>query len=585
MEITYTLFRARQLLIEKFNQLGYTIAPDEIRAPVPGVQADLAIPVFRLAKTLGKNPNELATAISPRLDLSATLFASAKPLNGYINLKFHPERFACAVFADYCAAPDKYGSFTLGKGKTVVIDYSSPNIAKPFSVGHLRSTVIGQALKNILSYLGYQVIGDNHLGDWGTQFGKLLAAYGLWGNETQLNQNPTLHLLDLYVQFHQKAKQDPALEIKARDWFRRLEQGDPEARNRWQQFVLLSLKEFEKIYQLLGITFDVTLGESFYAPFLQDVIDRALQMGVARKQTPPRDEKNIDDEVNPEEPVVLIPLDQMGITVPLILQKSDGTSLYATREIATVEYRIKTWHPEKILYVVGNEQELYFKQFNAALKLLGITTPCIHIGFGLIRLPQGKLSTREGRVILLEDVIKEAIERAKKVVMSRDLPENEKADIARKVGIGAIKYADLSQNRRKDVVFDWDRMLSLDGDSAPYLQYAYTRTRSILRKASPTNLSSANPSLLIAPEEQALLLDIARFPDAILSAAENYEPHRIANHLYNLARDFSTFYDRIPVLNADTGELQLARLALVEMTGTILKTGLGLLGIEVMERM
>ncbi len=585
MEITYTLFCARQLLIEKFQQLGYTIAPDEIRAPVPGVQADLAIPVFRLAKNLGKNPNELATAISPRLDLTASLFASAKPLNGYINFKFHPERFAGAVFADYCAAPDKYGSFTLGNGKTVVIDYSSPNIAKPFSVGHLRSTIIGQALKNILSYLGYQVIGDNHLGDWGTQFGKLLAAYELWGDETQLNHNPTLHLFDLYVRFHQEAKQDPDLEFKARDWFRRLEQGDPQARSRWQQFVLLSRKEFEKIYQLLGITFDVTLGESFYAPFLQNVIDRALKMGVARKQTPPRDETSIDEEVSPEEPVVLIPLDQMGITVPLILQKSDGTSLYATREIATVEYRIKTWHPEKILYVVGNEQELYFKQFNAALKLLGITTPCIHIGFGLIRLPQGKLSTREGRVILLEDVINEAIERAKRVLTSRDLPENEKEDIARKVGIGAIKYADLSQNRRKEVVFDWNRMLSLDGDSAPYLQYAYTRTRSILRKAPATSLSEANPSLLITPEEQTLLLHIARFPDAILAAAENYEPHRIANHLYNLARDFSTFYDRIPVLNAETRELRLARLALVEMTGTVLKSGLALLGVEVMERM
>jgi len=585
MVTNYTLGRARQLLIEKFQQLGYSLTPDEIRTGVPGVEADLAIPVFRLAKTLGQNPDDLARAISQRLDLTATLFSSLQPLKGYINLRFHPKKFARAVFDDYQAAPEKYGSFTLGKGKTVVIDYSSPNIAKPFSVGHLRSTVIGQALKNILTYLGYRVIGDNHLGDWGTQFGKLLAAYELWGEETKLKQNPTLHLLDLYVRFHDKAKQDPGLENRARDWFRRLEQGDSEARARWQQFVHLSLQEFQKIYQLLGVTFDVTLGESFYAPFLQDVVDRALKKGVAQKKVPPRNEKNIPEEITPEEPVVLIPLDQMGIDVPLILQKSDGTSLYATREIATVEYRIKTWQPEKILYVVGNEQELYFKQFNAALKLLGITTPCIHINFGLIRLPQGKLSTREGRVILLEDVIKEAIERAKRVLMSRDLPEEQKEDIARTVGIGAIKYADLSQNRRKEVVFDWNRMLSLDGDSAPYLQYAYTRTRSILRKAFPIDLSQAEPGLLTAPEEQTLLLHSARFPDTILSAAENYEPHRIANHLYALARDFSTFYDRIPVLGAENDDLRLARLALVEMTGTILKTGLNLLGIEVMERM
>jgi arginyl-tRNA synthetase len=283
---------------------------------------------------------------------------------------------------------------------------------------------------------------------------------------------------------------------------------------------------------------------------------------------------------------VLIPLDSAGIKVPLLLRKSDGTSLYATREIATAEYRIETWHPEKMLYVVGNEQELYFRQFNAALKLLGHDVPCVHVNFGLVRLPEGRMSTREGRVVFLEDVITEAIRRAEAVVTDRDLSEADKQEIARKVGIAAIKYADLSQNRIKDVVFDWNRMLSLDGDSAPYLMYAYTRTRSILRKAGgcPSPLA-AHYSLLTAPAEQSLLKHIARFPDSIVSAAESYEPHRIAGRLYRLAQDFSVFYNAVPVLKAESQDLRAARLGLVEMTGNVLKLGLALLGIEVSDRM
>jgi arginyl-tRNA synthetase len=293
------------------------------------------------------------------------------------------------------------------------------------------------------------------------------------------------------------------------------------------------------------------------------------------------------DEVGPDETVVIIPLDDAGIETPLILQKSDGTSLYATREIATAEYRIERWHPEKMLYVVGKEQELYFRQFSAALAKLGIGIPCVHVTFGLVRLPEGRMSTREGRVVFLEDVISEAIRRAEAVVQGRDLSPEEKARISRIVGIGAIRYADLSQSRIKEVVFDWNRMLALDGDSAPYLQYAYTRTRSILRKVEVQsgNGKVPNPSALTLPEELTLLKSIARFPDSIVAAAEAYEPHRIAGRIYRLARDFSAFYDKAPVLKAETPELRDARLYLVEMTGKVLATGLALLGIEVTDRM
>jgi arginyl-tRNA synthetase len=589
----YFLTRARQLLVEKLGRLGFTINPAEIRIAEPGVDADLALPVFRLAKLNKITPDRLAKHIAERMELIETPFQTITAVGGYVNLKFNPQELARQVFADYRGltfgiteqSPARYGGFPLGHGKTIVIDYSSPNIAKPFSVGHLRSTIIGQALYNIYTFLGYQVIGDNHLGDWGTQFGKLLCAFELWGNEKQLLEKPTAHLLELYVRFHQEAKQNRSLEQAGREWFRRLEKGDPIARARWQQFVELSKKEFERIYDLLGIKFDVTLGESFYADRLQSVIDRALKLGVARREKPPATLANGDEAIAEDEFVVLIPLDQFGIKVPLILQKSDGTSLYATREIATAEYRIQQWQPEKILYVVGNEQEFYFKQFNAAMKLLGYNVPCVHVNFGLIRLPEGRLSTRDGRVILLDEVIREAIQRAKAILQQRELPPAEKDDIARKVGIGAIKYADLSQNRIKEVIFDWNRMLSLDGDSGPYLQYAYTRTRSIIRKAGTADFSNADPAQLITPEEVKLLKHIAGFPDAILSAAFNYEPHRIANHIYALARDFSVFYDLIPVLTAPDLILKLSRLALVEMTGTVIKNGLKLLGIEVMERM
>ena len=586
----YLLSRSRKLVSDLLSRHGVAIAPAEIRDAEGDIDADLAVPLFRVAKQAGRNPVELATELAAKLQLKGTGFISAVPLKGYLNFKFDPKWFSAAVIGDFARSPRHFGRSDAGTGKTIVMDYSSPNIAKPFSVGHLRSTIIGQALKNILECLGYKVIGDNHLGDWGTQFGKLLCAFDRWGDEAELAANPTSHLLKLYVRFHEEAKTDATLDVAARDWFRRLEQGDPAARARWQQFVTQSRAEFGRIYDLLGVKFDAMLGESFYSERLDPLIHRALESGIARREKPPAGAVKGEDEVAPDETVVIIPLDSAGIDVPLMLQKSDGTSLYATRELATAEYRIDTWRPDRILYIVGNEQELYFRQFSAGMKLLGHDIPCIHINFGLIRLPGGRMSTREGRVILLEDVIKEAISRAEAVVADREMTPDEKTNIARIVGIAAIKYADLSQTRIKEVVFDWDKMLALDGDSAPYLQYAYTRTRAILRKAdaSPDALASLPEhaaGLLTLPEELAILRQVARYPETIAAAAEAYEPHRIANRVYRLARDFSVFYDHVPVLKAESHELRTARLYLVEMTGLIIKHGLALLGIQVTDRM
>jgi arginyl-tRNA synthetase len=587
IEPGYFLTRCREELVGLLAAQGTSTNAAEVRDVEGGIDADLAVPLFRIAKERGENPQALAECLAGSLQLKGTRFASATALKGYLNLTFDRARFAQEVIADFQRDPDRYGGAGVGAGRSIVIDYSSPNIAKPFSVGHLRSTIIGQALHNILSFLGYQVIGDNHLGDWGTQFGKLLSAFARWGSEDELERNPTAHLLSLYVRFHDEAKANDDLEFEARDWFRRLETGDERARSLWQRFVKLSTAEFGRIYDLLGVRFDSTRGESTYEDRLSGVISRALDRGVARREKPAAAMVTGGDEVGPDETVVIIPLDDAGIETPLILQKSDGTSLYATREIATAEYRIERWHPEKMLYVVGKEQELYFRQFSAALGRLGIGVPCIHVTFGLVRLPEGRMSTRAGRVVFLEDVIAEAIRRAEVVVQDRDLSPEEKTGISRIVGIGAIKYADLSQSRIKEVVFDWDRMLALDGDSAPYLQYAYTRTRSILRKA-PDFVSSAfilQPSTFILPEELTLLKSLARFPDSIVGAAESYEPHRIAGRIHRLARDFSAFYDKAPVLKAETPELRDARLFLVEMTGRVLATGLALLGIEVTDRM
>lgn len=572
----HELDRRRAELVELLGRQGLAVPAAEVRDVQPGADADLAVPVFRAARELKRNPAELAEELAGRLELSGTGFASVAALRGYLNFSLDRERFCAGVVEDYRRDPAGYGRSAAGAGRPVVIDYSSPNIAKPFSVGHLRSTIIGQALHNILGWLGWNPIGDNHLGDWGTQFGKLLCAFERWGDEAELARSSTRHLLDLYVRFHEEAKSEPGLEQEARDRFRRLETGDPAARRLWQRFVELSRAEFRRIYELLGVEIDHALGESFYEDRLAGLVERALDSGVARREVPPGEDSG--------DSVVLIPLESAGIETPLLLQKSDGTSLYATRELATAEYRIERWHPSELVYVVGNEQQLYFRQFGAALQLLGHDVPVTHVSFGLIRLPEGRMSTRAGRVILLEDVIEEAVRRARGILADREMTEAEKDEVARIVGIGALKYADLSQSRVKEVVFDWDRMLALDGDSAPYLQYAHTRCRSILRKAGG-EAGAFDPALLARPDEYALLAGIARFPDAIAAAADTYEPHRIANHVYRLARDFSAFYNAAPVLGAPDPETRAARLGLVEMTAACIRIGLGLLGIEVPDRM
>ena len=561
-----------------------------VEFPPPGIDADLAVPLFPVSKELRKNPGELAQEVIRKTDTSDTIFSEVSAEKGFVNFQLDWRKCNKLFFEDFLSAGDTYGSSDIGRGETVVIDYSSPNIAKPFSVGHLRSTVIGQALYNIFAFLGYRVIGDNHIGDWGTQFGKLLAAYVKWGSEKALEQAPTRALLDLYVRFHEEAEKAPALESEAREWFAKLEAGDAEAVSLWRRFRELSLREFERIYDLLGVGFDCTLGESFYNDKLRDVLEQAMGSGVARWSLVPAKEEGADvgAEVEGQERVILIPLERYGIRAPLILQKSDGTSLYATRDISTLKYRIEKWKPSRVLYVVGAEQRLYFSQIFKAFELLGIDADCVHVAFGLIRLPEGRMSTRKGRVIFLEDLLDEAVERARDIVRERDMAEDEKDAIARLVGVGAVKYADLSQDRTKDVVFDWKKMLALEGNSGPYLQYAYTRAASIIRKSGESDLTALreiDPGILLNDEETTLLWEIAKFPEVIRQSAKDYKPHYIANYLFALSQVFNRFYVNNAVLRAETTVLRDSRLALVGWVRYVLRRGLGLLGIECPERM
>jgi len=568
----------------------------EIRAAPPKVPGDLAVPLFLLARERGLKVPELGEQILARLDLSETLFARAELAGGFLNFTLDTARYLERVMADLGQKGEAYGGSDEGGGRAVVIDYSSPNIAKPFSVGHLRSTNIGHAIAEIHRFLGYEVVGDNHIGDWGTQFGKLMCAYSRWGEKGTVEARPIEELLALYVRFHDEAEADPGLEIEARDWFRRLESGEAEATSLWQWFRDLSWKEFEKIYELLGVRFEEVLGESFYNDRLQPVVDRAFELGLAtwgtvpRKQVDAEDElatREVEDDARAEEKVAVIHLDAHGIDTPLLIQKSDGTSLYATRDLATAIYRVERWHPAKILYVVGGEQQLYFRQVFKAFELMGYDTPCEHIWFGLIRLPGGRMSTRKGRVVFLEDVINEAVSRAEVILEDRDLSPEERRAIARQVGIGAIKYADLAQTRTKDVLFEWDRMLSLQGDSAPYLQYACVRIRSILRKGEEDGVEAgrANPALLTGEGEIALVKTLGEFPDVVHAAGASCQPHLVATFLVQLARAFHAFYTQHPVLKAETPDLIASRLLLCRATLGVLVRGLTLLGIEAPRRM
>jgi len=545
-----------------------------IETPPAGVDADFAIPCFSAAKIKGAIPNALASEIAGTIAKSNISYVKSTSVSGgYANIKLDMEKFGAEVLASVADLKDWYGAGSDGNDKSAIVEYSSPNAAKPMSVGHLRSTIIGAAIQRLYEFQGYKVIGINHFGDYGTQFGKLLFAFSEWGDENELKNDPIKTMLKLYVRFHEEAKNNEELEEKAREIFKKLESGDPELVKKWAEFCEISMRDFEKLYQALGIKIDITLGESFYEKQLDEAVNICLERKIAVQNDDSSVAVNFSDESLPS----------------YLLRKKDGSSLYATRDIAAARFRIKTFDPEKIIYVVGSEQTLHFRQIFKTLGLLGYDERKFsHAAFGMVSLPEGKMSTREGRVVFLEDLISEAKVRAKKIVEQKnhELSGEEKDRIAEAVGIGAVIYSDLSQSMGKNIVFSWDKALSLEGDSAPYLQYTYARAKSILRKASDAEIAPpAGGKINITTErEENLILLIARFPDISKQAAIFSAPHSIAEYLNDLAQAFNRFYAQDSVLDADP-KVRSARLAIVQATAQVVKNGLTLLGIKTLERM
>ncbi|MGB9738018.1 arginine--tRNA ligase [Chloroflexus sp.] len=547
----------------------------EITTPKPNIPADRTFVAFKAAKALRIDPAklaaELAATIAPPPD---SLIGEVTATGAFLNFSLHPQRLAVAVLNEIETAGEAYGTVADGAGRTVVIDYSSPNIAKRMHVGHIRSTIIGQALVHIFRALGYRVIGDNHLGDWGTQFGIILAAMQRYGRPQSEGEAAMAELEALYARYNAEMNNDSALEEEARRWSLALERGDPEARSLWQWCVDLSLRAAQRNYDRLGIRFDYAYGESFYEAMLPEVIEEALRSEAAFR--------DIDGAVVAE-------LDKLP---KFIIQRNDGGTVYMTRDIATIKFRLQTFNPSHIIYVVDARQELHFRQLFAIVRAMGYArdVELVHVPFGVITTSDGQpLSTKKGNMVYLEALLDDAVARARALVdaKSPDLSPEERATIAEVVGIGAVIYNDLYQDPRRNITLDWDRMLSIEGNSAAYLQYSHARCRSILRRAADEGvaLAEADLTLLTHPSEQRLIRHLARLPEALREAGARYAPFVIADWCYTTAREFGIFFEQCPVLRAETPTLRAARLRLVAATANALRNGLALLGIRAPERM
>lgn len=521
------------------------------------------------AKVLRRPPRAVAEAVVALLPTDGLIAKAEIAGPGFINLTLSDATLARHLEA--IQADPLLGVPQPGAGKKLIIDYSSPNVAKPMHVAHIRSTVIGDALKRIHRALGYEALGDNHLGDWGTQFGILIMGYRNFLDAAALETSPVDELQRVYVLSHQKCEEDPAWKDQARAELVKLQAGDPENRALWQKFIDLSLIEFNRIYGRLGVSFELVRGESFYNDALPGVVAKLQSLGLVRESEGAL-VAFLEDEKLP----------------PCIVRKSDGGYNYATTDVATVFSRENEFRPDGIIYVTDERQQLHFRQFFALAKKAGAQTPLRHIWFGLMRLPEGLLSTRKGTAIKLDLLLDEAEKRALDLVKqaSPDMPADQQQAVARAVGIGAVKYADLSQNPQSAVTFTWEKALAMDGNSAPYLQYAYARIASVIDKHAerfPECDWRKEPIVLDAPQARRLAVRLARFGDAVLEAAEQEKPSLLADALYDLSQAYSSFYQNVPFLKADPG-IRESRVRLCDLVAQILRRGLALLGIDTPDR-
>lgn len=543
-----------------------------IEIPSNKDMGDYSFPCFKLAKELRKAPQMIATELKEKLEFDESTISKVEVVGGYLNFFVNSEAIAKSVFEEIDTKKENYGSSNIGEGKNIVIDYSSPNIAKPFHIGHLRSTVIGNSLYKIYKKLGYNCIGINHLGDYGTQFGKLIEGYKRWKDEYNIEENPIDELTKIYIRINNLCKEDESVLEACRDNFKKLEEKDEYCTVLWEKFRKLSLKEFQKVYDLLDIHFDSLNGEAFYSDKMQEIIDILDRSGKLVESEGAR-VINLDDKQMP----------------PCLIEKSNGSTTYATRDLAAIMYRARTYNFDKALYVTSYEQILHFRQIFEVAKLLGLDEKYIdgltHIPFGMVQLKTGKMSTREGNIIKLEDLLNEAISRSKEIMDTKNPDLENKDEIAKIIGIGAVIFNDLYNSRIKDEIFDWDEMLNFNGETGPYLQYIYVRTNSIIQKAGYIpELRNVDFSELRNENADKIIKMLYEFENTIKLSAEKYEPYIIARYLIDLAQAFSSFYNNYKIISDDKNA-QDARLYLTYCVNIVLKSGAELLGMKMPEKM
>lgn len=537
-----------------------------IEIPPKPEMGDFAFPCFRLAKSYHKAPPIIAQDLKESIGNQAFL-SEIKVVGGYLNFYVDKAQYAQQIIDKYNNATD-YGCSDQGKDKTICIDYSSPNVAKNFHVGHLRTTIIGNSLYKIFSKLGYKVVRINHLGDWGTQFGKLIVAYKKWGSREAVEEKGIEELMDIYVKFHEEAEKDDSLNDEARAWFLKMEQGNEEALEIWQWFRDISLKEFMRVYNILGMEFDSFAGESFYRDKTADVIKRLTDDGLLKES----------------QGAMIVPLDEYDMP-PCIVAKKDGSSIYATRDLAAILYRKATYNFDRCLYVTGLEQKLHFAQVFKVIELMGndYAKNLVHIPYGLVSLKSGKISSRKGNVIFAEDLLRESINKTTSIIEEKNPDIPDKEEVAKQVGIGAIIFNDLYNQRIKDVIFDWNKLLNFDGETGPYVQYTYARASSVLRKIGEVP-DTIDYTLLTDEASIGLLKEIERYPQVIKDAAERYEPSVIARYSIDLAHAFNKFYHECQI-NVEDETTKYTRTNVVKIARYIIKDALSLLGIQCPEQM
>ncbi len=554
------------------------LAADEIRdmleIPTDSKMGDYAFPCFKLAKVLRKAPPMIAQGIAEKLQ-NNDLFEKVENVNAYVNMFLSRKLFMQELVSAVAADKERYGSSTMGQNRKVIVEFSSPNIAKPFHIGHIRSTVIGNSIYKIYDFLGYDTVRINHLGDYGTQFGKMIVSYRRWGNEEDVTKEPIKTLLSYYVKFHEEAENDPSLEDEARDVFTKLENGEPEETRLWQWFREESLKEFNRVYQMLGIEFDSFAGESFYSDKMERVVNLLKDANLLKES----------------EGANIVDLEEYNMS-PALITKKDGSSLYITRDIAAAVYRKEHYDFYKNLYIVASQQNLHFQQWIKIIELLGFewAKDCVHIPFGLVSLEEGTMSTRHGRVVYLEEVLTRAVNQTKEIILEKNVNTDNLDITAKQVGIGAVIFQELSNNRIKDYVFAWEKVLNFEGETGPYVQYTHARAASVLRNSGESTnqiiaaADKAKAEYITSDSAYELAKLIYRFPDAILEAGDRYEPSIVTRHIVNIAQCFNKFYHDEHVLVANEEEKK-AKLLLVYAAKQTIQNGLKLLGMEAPERM